>query len=98
MLRNTLIAVAFVPFLWACAGDPATRATATLAAACDTYATVLNQLTLIKSDLSAETITQVNRANATVKPLCSTGSVVDPAAAVATVQSAIALINRVKGE
>lgn len=86
--------------LAACAGDPQTRATAGLAVACDTYAAALEQLTPLRAagKLSAETVARVDAANRQVRPLCGGGSAVEPAVAVDTVQAAIALINKARGQ
>lgn len=78
----------------ACAGTPATRATNALAVSCDTYATALAQLAPLRAAdaLTAAQVTRVDATNAAVDPLCSSGSVIDPSAAVGTVQSAITIL------
>lgn len=80
--------------LYACAGDAATRATATLAITCDTYAAMLEQLTPLRAagELSDANIARVNAANKQVTPICGTGSALDPADAIDTVKAAIDLI------
>ena len=80
--------------LGGCAGDAATRAAATLAITCDTYAAVLEQLTPLRAsgELSDANIARVDAANEQVTPICGTGSVLDPADAIGTVQAAISLI------
>ena len=85
--------------LGGCAGTVDVRATNALAIACDTYATVLDQLTPMKAagKLSAANIARVDTSNGYVKPLCGSGSVVDPATAINTVQQAIQLIVVLKG-
>lgn len=77
--------------LAACAGTLQTRATNALAVACDTYATALAQLAPLRAAdaLTADQVTRVDATNAAVDPLCSSGSAIDPSAAVGTVQSAI---------
>lgn len=63
-----------------CAGDAGTRAVTSLAIACDSYATVLQQLTVLRVEgaLSGDAIAAVDRANAVADPLCLPGSPVDP--------------------
>lgn len=80
--------------LSACAGDAATRATATLAITCDTYAALLEQLTPLRAagELSDANIARINAANEQVTPICGTGSALDPADTIGTVKAAIALI------
>jgi uncharacterized lipoprotein YajG len=93
-----ILILAAVLFVAACAGDTGTRATASLAIACDTYATVLDQLTPHRraGKLSAATVARVNAANDLVTPACADGSAIDPAYAVETVNSAIGLLRAVK--
>lgn len=80
-----------------CAGTAQTKATATLAIVCDNYAAVLEQLTPLKEsgELSVVNIARVDAANRQVTPICSTGSILDPAAAIGTVTAAIDLIKTV---
>lgn len=86
--------------LAACAGTPQVRATNALSIACDAYATALDQLTPLRRDgkLSATVVGRVDAATKLVKPVCSSGSIVDPATAVTIVQSGIALLNAAKGQ
>lgn len=98
-MRKFILAILCTgPLLAACAGDPATRATVALGVACDNYAFALDQLAPMAAAgrLSAETIARVNAVNAQVAPLCRSDSLVDPAAAVGTVERAIALINQAR--
>jgi len=83
--------------LASCAGTADTRATSALAIACDTYATALDQLTPRKASLSDTLKGRIDGANALVKPVCAKDAVIDPAVAVQTVQSGIALLNVIKG-
>lgn len=78
--------VAIFLTLWAlagCAGDAGTRAVTSLAIACDSYATVLQQLTVLRGEgaLDAAAIAAVDRANAIADPLCLPGSPIDPGSA-----------------
>lgn len=84
--------------LGACAGNLQTRGTVSLAIACDTYATVLDQITPHRAagKLSAATVKRVSDANARVAPACDKGSIIEPAEAIATVERAIALLKAVK--
>lgn len=85
--------------LSACAGTAETRATDSLAIACDTYATTLDTLAPLKGagKLSANNIAIVDKANSYVKPVCGSGSVVDPAQAISLVNQAITLVNTIRG-
>ncbi len=86
--------------LTGCAGDAATRATTSLAVACDVYSGVLSELTpmRVSGRLSAATVARVDAVNVQVVPLCGVGSIVDPAAGVRAVNGAIASIRTIKGE
>lgn len=88
------IPIFIVLSLVGCAGDAQTRATASLAIACDSYATALEQLTLRKASLGASTIASVDQTNKVVSPVCSPGSPFDPAVAVGIVQNALAIIKQ----
>ncbi|MDW3204553.1 MAG: hypothetical protein R8L07_03340 [Alphaproteobacteria bacterium] len=86
--------VAIFLTLWAlagCAGDAGTRAVTSLAIACDSYATVLQQLTFLRSEgaLDAAAIAAVDRANAIADPLCLPGSPVDPGSAADQVRGVV---------
>lgn len=80
--------------LTACAGSLETRSTNTLAIACDSYATALDQLTPLRADgkLTAVQIARVDAANAIVDPACSSGSVLDPGASIAAVRQGVELL------
>jgi hypothetical protein len=93
-----LLLVCLVCFVGACAGSNQTRATNSLAIACDAYSTVLDQLTPLRAagKLSASLVSKVNAVNEKVKPVCGTDSVVDPASAVTMVENAITLLKSVK--
>lgn len=77
-----------------CAGDAGTRAAASLAVACDGYATALSELAVLREagSLSRETVSAVDRANAIADPLCLPDSPVDPAASVAVVRDVAATL------
>ena len=83
--------------LASCAGDTQTRATSALAIACDTYATVLENLTPRKASLSKTTVARIDATNKLVDPVCLPGSKINPAEVVDIVQNGIALLNAVKG-
>lgn len=85
-------AILLVLALGACAGDAQTKATASLAIACDSYATALNQLTPRKASMSAANVARVDAANKVVAPICLPNSPFDPAVAVSMVQNGIAII------
>lgn len=94
----TAAAVILLFALGACAGTPETRTTTTLAIACDTYATALNQLTPLRAagKLSAEQVARVDATNAAVDLTCASGSDLDPAAAVGRVRNGIAILESLK--
>lgn len=98
-MRKFILAILCAgPLLAACAGDPATRAAVTLGVTCDSYAFALEQLAPLRAAgrLSPETVARVNAINEQVAPLCRSDSLVDPAAAVGTVERAIVLINQAR--
>lgn len=86
------IPIVLVLALVACQGDAKTRATASLAVACETYATALEQAALRKPTMSVTQVATVDRVRAVVNPICLPGSQVDPAAAVGFVQSSVTLL------
>jgi hypothetical protein len=92
------LALALLLVLGACAGTAETRATNALAVACDSYATVLEQLVPFKADLTLTQIGRVDAANTIAAVPCSSGSTIDPAEGVGAVKAAINLINAVFGE
>lgn len=95
-MRN--LAIVLVLVLAGCAGSAETRATNALAAACDGYATALDQLVPFKADLTDSQIGRVDAANTIAAVPCSSGSTIDPAEGVGAVKAAINLINAVFGE
>ena len=94
-MRN--IAFALLLVLAGCAGSAETRANNALAVACDSYATVLEQLVPFKADLTLTQVGRVDAANTIAAVPCSSGSAMDPAAAVGAVNAAIGLIKAVTG-
>ena len=95
MKMKRFLPLLLLPLLISC-GTAQINATTTLAIACDSYATALDQLTPRKATMSASTIATIDKANAVAGPACAPGSPIDPAALVATVQGAIAVINGAK--
>jgi len=91
------LAIAAVLFVTACAGDPATRATSGLAIACDTYATILEQLTSYKGKLSDTVVSRVDGANEMTAPACAVDSTMDPGKAINLVYTGIDLLKAAKG-
>jgi hypothetical protein len=83
--------IAFI-FLIGCEGSAETRATNTLAIACDTYGEVLGQLVGIKGSLTASQIETVDSTNQRVDVACSSDSAVDPAAAIGIVRSGVTIL------
>ena len=94
------LAVILALTLAACAGDLATRSTVGLAIACDTYATVLDQLTPMRKagQLTATAIRRVDSTNAALKPVCGKNALINPAEGIAVVTQAIGLIRSIKGD
>lgn len=84
-----LLIIAMPLALVACAGTPQTRATNTVAIACASYAKALDKAADNKSKLSAGQIETINKTNKATDVICMPDSPIDPAAAVAVVQSAI---------
>lgn len=92
------MACALLLVLAACAGTTETRSTTTLAIACDTYATALGQLTPLRAagKLSDEQVSRVDATNAVVDRACSSGSDLDPAAAVGRVRDGISILESIR--
>ena len=67
-MRQFIFLACFSVMLGACTNGPAPDAV--LAAECQTYATTLRSLTLVKSELSAEQISTVDAVKAVNGPLC----------------------------
>lgn len=91
---KTLIAIWIAAglLLAACAGDNQTKATNSLAIACETMATTLEQLAPRRSVLSADAVSKINTAKGVTDNVCLPGSPFDPAVAVSVVQNAIAIL------
>ena len=96
-MRKPIVLTLVLVGLAGCAGDAQTRATVALAAACESYATALDQLTPRKATMKLTDIRKIAVMNEIVAPICRSDSPVDPAQVVGVVQSAVALINSVKG-
>lgn len=86
------IPIFLVLALVACAGDAKTRATSSLAVACESYAATLTELAARKATLTVSQVGTVDRVRAVVNPICLPDSQVDPAAAVGFVQSSLTLL------
>lgn len=86
-----------LPALVACAGSVQTKATTSVAIACDTYGALLDQAAGLRKagKLSAGQIETIDRLNRAVDVPCMPGSPIDPAAAVGVVQSAIATVKEI---
>lgn len=86
-------------FLGACAGTAEVRSVASLAIACDSYATVLDQLAPLRAQgkLSEADVSKVDAANALAAPACAPESTLDPAEAVALVKGVNAQLQAILG-
>ena len=95
-MKQTFLAIAL--FLSACAGDAQTRATSALAISCNSYATLLDQITPLRAQgkISAVNVARVDASNNLTKIACAKGSTLDPAAAVETVERGIVLLTAIK--
>ena len=93
---KTLITVTLALFLASCAGTPQTRADVALAIACDSYATVLDQITPHKAKLSAVAISRIDKTNRALKPACGSDAAMDPSDAVRIVENGIGFLKTVK--
>lgn len=80
--------------LTACAGDTQTRATSSLAIACDSVASVLDQLAPRRAAgaLSTDAVTKINNTKAVTDKVCLPNSPFDPATAMSIVQNAITIL------
>jgi hypothetical protein len=94
----------FAPFalillIGACQGTDEVRAVASLAIACDTYASVLDQLTPLRAQgkLSEGDISRVDTANAVAARACSPDSSLDPSHAVTVVKEVNAQLQALLG-
>lgn len=92
------IALALVLLVAACAGDAQTRATTALAISCNSYATLLDQITPLRAQgkISAANVARVDASNNLTKIACAKGSTLDPAAAVESVERGIVLLTAIK--
>ena len=79
-----------------CVGTTETKATNTVAIACDSYATLLEGLTPYKAEMSEAQIARVDATNLLVDPVCLPGSVIDPATGVQTVREGIGLLRNLR--
>lgn len=84
--------------LGACAGTPDVRATNALAVACDTYATLSDQVNplIAQRKLSTDSVKRISAADNVVKPVCGSDSIVDPATAINVVLQGVDLLRAVK--
>lgn len=89
-------AVMLAALLTGCAGTWETRANNALAIACDSYATLLDQVTPHKADLSAANIERIATSKDLVDKACLPGSALDPADALATVNQGKDLLKTIK--
>ena len=82
-----------------CAGDAQTRATAGLAAACQSIAGSVRSATVLRAagKLSPGQISAVNGVIAATKPACASDSVLDPSAVVGFVQASAARLAAIVG-
>jgi uncharacterized protein YcfL len=80
--------------LVACQGDAQTRATSSLAIACESVASILDQLTprRVAGQLSADAVSKVNSTKAVTDKACLPNSPFDPAKATAIVENAITIL------
>ncbi len=77
-----------------CAGGKEARATSALAIACDSFATVLDQLTPLREagEISVKNIERVDATLRVVSPVCATGSSVDPAKVIGIVDRGVDML------
>lgn len=85
-------------FLAGCAGDATTRATNSLAIACDSFATVLDQLTPLRKEgrISANNVERINSTIRAVTPVCKSGADVDPEDVIGVVDRGIQILKLIK--
>lgn len=86
--------------LGSCQGSPETRATATLAALCDSLASVIRSATVLRAEgrLTEDQIRTVGEGIQRSKRYCSSDSEVDPADGVRSVREILFRINDITGE
>lgn len=87
-MKRLLIIAAVSIGLAACAGSTQTRSVTAVAVACDGYAEVLKQAAANKSKLSQSQIQTIDKVNKATDVICLPNSPIDPAAAIAVVESA----------
>lgn len=94
MKTMTAIWLGVAVLLAACAGDVQTRATSSLAIACDSVASVLDQLAprRVSGALSADTVIKISNTKAVTDKVCLPDSPFDPATAASIVQNAITIL------
>lgn len=80
----------------ACKGTDQTKAVTSLAIACNSYATMLDQLTPKKPTMSKENVARIDAVNQVVSPACKKDSPFDPAAVVATVENGLQILSVLK--
>lgn len=92
------VAVLCLGLLAGCAGDATTRATSSLAIACDSFATVLDTLTPLRREgkISAANVTRVNAAINAVTPVCKAGADVDPEDVIGVVDRGVQILKLIK--
>jgi len=95
-MKKLIVLAALATLLAGCAGTWETRANNALGIACDGYATVLDQITPHKADLSMENVKRVDSANTLVDKACLPGSGIDPEDAISTVREGIDLLKNIK--
>lgn len=95
-MRRILFSVVLMVGISGCAGTDQTKAVTSLAIACDSYATMLDQLTPQKPKMSKENVARVNAVNEVVTPACKKDSPFDPAAVVSTVENGLKILSAIK--
>lgn len=93
-MKRILVSVAMLALLAGCAGSTATKATNSVAIACDSYQTLLVQATALKKNgkLTAKQVSTIDSLNKATDVVCLPNSPIDPAAATGVVESAITVI------
>ena len=94
-----LMLAVLVVVVMGCAGDAQTRATAGLAAACQSIAGSVRSATVLRAagKLSPGQISAVNGVIAATKPACASDSVLDPSAVVGFVQASAGRLAAIVG-
>lgn len=93
-MKRVLICLAWALLLSACAGDVQTRATSSLGIACDSVASVLDQLAPRRAagQLSTDAVIKISNTKAVTDKVCLPNSPFDPATAASIVQNAITIL------